>query len=111
MDLDDWARDAATIINIPATSNTTIIVCNGPCVLLGHFLWNQGGVAVGVNLNDGLAKTIWGISLGANARSTFTYPDRGLYIETDLELNVQAAQPVNGSMWVRFPPRWRTEAP
>lgn len=109
MDLEEWARDAATIVNVPPTSNTTIIVASGPCVLLGLFLWNQGGVAVGVNLFDGAAKSIWGISLGVNARTTFTFPYKGVYIETDLELNVQAAQPVNGSLWVLFPPRWRRE--
>jgi hypothetical protein len=107
----EWDDNAADIINIPAISNQTVTLANGPCVLLGHFLWNQGAVAVGVNIFDGTAKTIWGISLGINARSTFTYPDKGLYIETDLEIQVQAAQPVNGSIWVRFPPRWRKEAP
>lgn len=96
-----WDDGAARPIPVNIVTGQQLTFVNGPLVFLGFWLKNAAGATTQIAFFDGAAGEIYGTSITSGGNQTDDFPDRGILVETELQMSCSGGGPVTGSLWVR----------
>lgn len=101
-----WDDGAARAVPVSVAAVGTQTVLNGPLVLLGYSLKNAAGATAQILVEDGAGLELIQTSITAGGNQQGTLPDRGILVDTDLEITVSGNAPVTGVFYVRTKERY-----
>lgn len=103
-----WDDGAADLLTVPTLSGTTVTLMRGPLVITGWSITNNGAGSVKVTFMDGGGQIGPAVQINANSTNNTAMPDRGVRVETDLEVTVGAGGTISGCVFIRSPGReWK----